>query len=77
MDHEDVPSKTGRNKKTLAKEISTMLASHGLDRDVAAIRAKIMQMSSAFYKAEDWRNATGAGLRDAAESTYGPLPIFL
>ena len=64
-------TKTGVSKKTVGTEISAYLCSHGLDREPAAVLDKINRLVSAFNKAKDWENQTGAGLRaDAIEDLH-------
>ncbi|KAG9398970.1 hypothetical protein AC1031_012347 [Aphanomyces cochlioides] len=61
-------SKRARSKTTITAEIATMMLRHGVCRDANAIKAKIASLNSKFQKAEDWKNSTGAGLRDIAVS---------
>lgn len=61
-------SKKARSKTTITGEIAAMMLLHGVCRDANAIKAKIATLNSKFHKAEDWKNATGAGIREKAQS---------
>lgn len=63
-------TKTARTKKTIHGEIVQLLAKHGLLRDRPAVKAKLTELVCQFNKAQDWVNATGAGIRGAAREEY-------
>ncbi|KAG9417111.1 hypothetical protein AC1031_001500 [Aphanomyces cochlioides] len=61
-----VKTKTGVPKKTVGKEISSLLARYGFLRDVGAVLDKVQRIHASFIKANDWEHQTGQELRENA-----------
>jgi hypothetical protein len=66
-----VRTKDAVSKKTLAKEISTLMQQqHGLVRNVPSVIGKIGELQTKFSKARDFLDHTGSGLLEALDNEY-------